>query len=139
MIPKVSNVDSLILADNTGQAVYKFKKIIFHKDRQYILLHLEDHFQLLKPRYDDGFLKLIEVRNDEYRELKDLGWLDYEQPKNNFNSDREFSVTGICFNRSGNENSMTLEFKISSIEKPLDILPYIVQTGVGHVFFSKNN
>ncbi|TDF95457.1 hypothetical protein [Paenibacillus piri] len=137
MIPKVSKVDSIILADNMGQAAYKFKKIIFHKDRQYLLLHQEDNFQLLRTRYDDGFLKLIEVSNKEYQELKDLGWLDFDQPNHNFNSNREFSVTGICFNRLGNESSMIIEYKSSSIEKPLDILPYIVQTGAEHVFFSE--
>ncbi|WP_173189707.1 hypothetical protein [Paenibacillus alginolyticus] len=137
MIPKVSNVDSLILADNAGQEIYKFKKVIFHKDAQYLLLLQREGYKILKTRYDAKHLKLIEIRSEEFQQLRDLRLLDFDRPERDQESIGEFMVTGISFNKLGNEGGMFVEFKIASIERPLDILPYIVQTGAEHVFFSE--
>ncbi|KZS47055.1 hypothetical protein AWU65_14535 [Paenibacillus glucanolyticus] len=137
MIPKVSNVDLLILADNAGQEIYKFKKVIFHKDTQYLLLLQQEGYKILKTRYDAKHLKLIEISNEEFQQLRDLRLLDFDQPERDHESIGEFMVTGISFNKQGNEGGMLVEFKIASIERPLDILPYIVQTGAEHVFFSE--
>ncbi|MEK5358221.1 hypothetical protein [Paenibacillus sp. FSL L8-0709] len=48
----------------------------------------------------------------------------------------EFWVVGISFNKVENNDGYSSEFRISG-EKPIDILPYIIQTGAEHVFFSE--
>ncbi|WP_159887970.1 DUF6042 family protein [Paenibacillus puerhi] len=121
MIPKVSNVDALILSNNNGQATYNFKKVIFHKDAQFLLLHQGENYKVLKTRYDDEHLKLIDISNEEFQELSDLRLLDMDRPERDHELIDEYSVTGISFNKQGNESGMFVEYKFASIERPLDI------------------
>jgi hypothetical protein len=90
-IPKVSNVDPLILADNTGQEAYKFKKVIFHKNA-----------------YDDEHRNLSNS-NEEFQELRDLRLFDFDRLERDYESIGEFLVTGISFNKLGNEGGMFVE------------------------------
>ncbi|MFC0211378.1 hypothetical protein ACFFK0_02760, partial [Paenibacillus chartarius] len=50
--------------------------------------------------------------------------------------EEEYWAVGISYNTSQNANGVISEFTISN-ERPLDILPYIIQTGAEHVFFSE--
>lgn len=139
IIPKVRNVDTLILENQLlEQIAFKFQKIIFYKNEQYVLLRQNEKYKMLRTRYEDGLLKLIEINNEELDNVKDyVDGLDFNIKMHYSNSSEEFWVTGICFNKSLNENCMDYEYKISSNERSLDILPYIVQTGAEHVFFSE--
>lgn len=101
------------------------------------MLYQSEHYKILRTRYDNESLRLVEISNEEYIILKELGWLDFDTPKYYSNLQEEFWVTGICFNKFEKENRMTVEYILSSIERPLDVLPYIVQTGAEHVFFSE--
>ncbi len=137
MISKVISVEKLILSNNLSQQIaVRFQKIPFHKGSQYLLLEQQEHRKIVKIKYIEGALKLIEVSMDEYTDLKNhFNWLNHEYDRNLTNSE-EYWAMGISFNWLENKNSTISEFKISN-EKLLDILPYILQTGDGHVFFSE--
>lgn len=137
MVPKVKTVESLIISNKLlEQLVCRFRKIIFYKDAQYLLLQLNDHWKILKTKDNCGELNLIEIGCKEYDDLKDqIEYLHDKVPISLTETEEEYWVVGISFNRLQNECSITSEFKIS--EKPLDILPYIIQTGAEYVFFSE--
>ncbi|MFH5181444.1 hypothetical protein ACHHV8_01665 [Paenibacillus sp. TAB 01] len=137
MIPKVRNVETVILENQLSeQSAFKFKSVIFHKYIQYVLLQQNASYRILKTTYVDKDLKLI---GPSYEEISDL---TEDLVKSGINlemillePDLEYWVVGISFNKSVNPCRMNIEFKLS--EKPLDILPYIVQTGADHVLFSE--
>lgn len=137
MIPKVRSVESLILTNHSSeQFTVRFRKIIFHKDAQFLILQKAEEHYIMKIKSCNGTVKLIESTKEEFDEL--VGFLreGYEKSSSAPDLAEEFWVVGISFNRVENNNGCSSEFIISG-EKPIDILPYIVQTGAEHVFFSE--
>ncbi|SDJ44773.1 hypothetical protein [Paenibacillus naphthalenovorans] len=134
MIPKVRSVESLILMNQSSvQLAVRFRKIIFHKGSQFLLLQQKEQHTVMKIKCCDNAYKLIGANREEYEELS-----GYFQgiPVNLTDTEEEYWVVGIGFNKVENQKGMSTEFRISN-EKPLDVLPYIIQTGVEHVFFSE--
>lgn len=138
MIPKVRNVESIIIRNHTNeQSIFKFRKVVFYNDNQYVLLYRSDCSKILKAVYKDGFLLLVDITEDEYKELGlHFQWLYCSSWRLTRGTVEEYRVVGISFNKYESQNRYYSEFKISD-EKPLDILPFIVQTGVENVIFSK--
>ncbi len=138
MIPKIVSVETLILTNKLcEQTAVRFRKVLFHKESQYLLVEEEEGQKVLKAKYIEDELRLITIRLGEYTDLQNhFHWLNDEFERTLTNSDEEYWVLGISFNKMVREDSAVSEFKISN-EKALDILPYILQTGDGHVFFSK--
>lgn len=137
MIPKVRSVESLILTNQSSeQFTVRFRKIIFHKDTQFLILQRAEEHYIMKIKSCNGTVKLIESTKEEFDEL--VGFLREGYAKTSSAPDlaEEFWVVGISFNKVENNNGCSSEFMISG-EKPIDILPYIVQTGAEHVFFSE--
>ncbi|MCY9661982.1 hypothetical protein P5G65_33870 [Paenibacillus chondroitinus] len=137
MIPKVRSVESLILSNRSSeQFAVRFRKIIFHKDAQFLILQWEEEQHVMKIKSCNGAVKLIESTKEEFDEL--IGFLREGYAKTSSDPDlaEEFWVVGISFNKVENNDGYFSEFRISD-EKPIDILPYIIQTGVEHVFFSE--
>lgn len=138
MIPKIVSVETLILTNKLNeQTAVRFRKVLFHKESHYLLVEEEEGWKVLKAKYIEDELRLITIRLDEYLDLQNhFYWLNDEFERTLTNSEEEYWVLGISFNKMVREDSAVSEFKISN-EKALDILPYILQTGDGHVFFSK--
>lgn len=138
MIPKIVSVETLILTNKLyEQTAVRFRKILFHKESQYLLVEEQEGRKILKAKYIEDELRLISIRLDEYTDLQNhFHWLNDEFERTLTNSEEEYWVLGISFNKMVREDSAVSEFKISN-EKSLDILPYILQTGDGHVFFSR--
>ncbi|OUS78136.1 hypothetical protein B1748_05075 [Paenibacillus sp. MY03] len=138
MIPKIISVETLILTNKLQEwtAVY-FRKILFHNESQYLLVEQQESRKILKAKFIEGELRLITINLEEYTDLQNhFNWLNYEFERSSTTSEEEYWVLGISFNKMVSKDSTVSEFKISN-EKPLDILPYILRTGDGHVFFSK--
>ncbi len=138
MISKVISVETLILSNElSNQIAVRFRKILFHKGSQYLLVEQQEHWKILKAKYVEGALKLIGISKDEYKNLQShFHWLNHEIERDLIYSEEVYWALGISFNKLASKNSTVSEFKISN-GKPLDILPYILQTGDGHVFFSE--
>ncbi|GKS09833.1 hypothetical protein YDYSY3_08330 [Paenibacillus chitinolyticus] len=138
MIPKVQNVESIIIRNHSDeQSIFKFHKVVLYNDNQFVLLYRSDCSKILKAVYKDGFLLLVDITEDEYKELGlHFQWMLCSCWRLSRRTDVEYWVVGISFNKCESENLFYSEFKISD-EKPLDILPFVVQTGVENVIFSK--
>jgi len=138
MIPKVQNVESIIIRNHLDeQSIFKFHRVVFYNDNQYVLLYRSDCSKILKSVYRAGFLLLVDITEDEYKELGlHFQWLHSSCWRASRHTDEEYWVVGISFNKYESENRFYSEFKISD-KKPLDILPFIVQTGAENVIFSK--
>ncbi|CAM4038252.1 hypothetical protein COLU111180_20450 [Cohnella lubricantis] len=135
MIPKVRSVESLILANKSSeQFAVRFRKIIFHKDAQFLILQREEEQQVMKIKSCNGTVKLIEPIKEELDAIIDYFHEGYAQTSPDLKLTEEYWVVGISFNKVENKGDYSTEFMISG-EKPIDILPYIVQTGAEHVFF----
>lgn len=134
MIPKVRSVESLILMNQTTeQFAVQFRKIIFHKGSQFLLLQQKEQHTVMKIKYCDSGYKLVGADREEYEELS--GYF-HGIMVNSRDSEEEYWVVGIGFNKLENQDGMSSEFRISN-EKPLDVLPYIIQTGAEYVYFSE--
>ncbi|MCK8489242.1 hypothetical protein M0651_18885 [Paenibacillus sp. MBLB2552] len=136
MIPKVRSVETLILTNQSSvQFAVRFRKIIFHKDAQFLIIQREEEQHVIKIKSCNGRVKLIVPTKEEYAEL--IGFLPegYAETLSDPNFAEEFWVVGISFNKAENNDEYSSEFRISD-QKPIDILPYIIQTGAEHVFFS---
>ncbi|ASS68154.1 MULTISPECIES: hypothetical protein [Paenibacillus] len=138
MIPKVRSVESLILTNQSSdQFVAQFRKIIFHNGAQFLILQRNDKQKVLKIKCCDDAVKLIGPKKEEFEELIDYFREGHTKTQASpIDSDEEYWVIGISFNKVETKGGLSLEFKISD-EKPIDILPYIIQTGAEHVFFSE--
>lgn len=138
MIPKVQNVESIIIRNHSDQqSIFKFRRVVFYNDHQYVFLDRPDCSKILKAVYKSGSLLLVDVTEDEYIDLNlHVQWPHSDSCRESIHTNEEYWVVGISFNKYESENRFYSEFKISD-EKPLDILPFIVQTGVENVIFSK--
>jgi hypothetical protein len=111
----------------------RFCKIIFHKGFQFLLIQHKDQHVVMKIKCCDSVCKLVGVNKGEYEELR--GYY-HGIPVILTNSEEEYSVVGIGFNKVEKQGVVSTEFRISN-DKPLDVLPYLIQTGDEHVFFSE--
>ncbi|MCR2802675.1 hypothetical protein [Paenibacillus soyae] len=138
MIPKVWSVESLILTNQTKeQFTSRFRKVIFHKDFQYLLLQQQDQFKVMKIKCCEEVVKLREANKDECMELEEyLQKWHVKALVDSMDSNEEYWVVGISFNKVVHKGCFSSEYRISD-GNPLDILPYIIQTGAEHVYFSK--
>ncbi|MGG1554091.1 hypothetical protein [Paenibacillus ferrarius] len=138
MIPKVHNVTTVILENQYAeQSAFTFVRVIFYHDLPYVFLQQFGFIKVLRAVYEKKVLRLIEPDHADIQEISSILENDLVNNEISPTCNEEYWVTGVSFNKTESQSQMNCEFKIASVEKPLDLLPYLIQTGAEHVLFSE--
>lgn len=137
MLPKVSNVESIVLADQPGErVVVDFEKVIYYKSRYYLQVDHDGRKVLLGTSYVEGTTTLHELKCEEYATLKRCLRSDDAYDPFMLGLVHPLRVVGMSYNSINTPTRSMTKFIMANVEHTsLDVLAYVLQTGVDHVLF----
>ncbi|MCY9698317.1 hypothetical protein [Paenibacillus alginolyticus] len=130
MLPKVYNVKSIILLSEKGERdCYSFERIIFETESCYLVFKHDSEFYVYKLNLAENQLFMDPAEIEYIEQLSKTLSIDIKQ-----DNLRHWAV-GISYNETSSENKISTLFKISNQDQPLDILPFLLQTGEDSIYF----
>ncbi|MCY9659522.1 hypothetical protein P5G65_23740 [Paenibacillus chondroitinus] len=131
MITTVFNVKSIILLNGEGvRSSFSFKKIIFSQENCYLAFEHQEEVYAYKLSIIDEKVFLDPIDDNDNCKISKLLSLCIKQ------CDQRHWAVGISYNETSSANSISTRFKISNHDQPLDILPFLLQTGANSIEIS---
>lgn len=128
MITNVYNVKSIILLNGEGKRnSFFFKKIVFSQEDCYLAFEHRSEVYAYKLNIVDGKVYLDPINDNDSSKISKILLTNIKK------ADQRYWAVGISFNETITQNSISTRFKISNHDQPLDILPYLLQTGVNSI------
>lgn len=131
MITNVYNVKSIILLNGEGtRSSFSFKKIIFSQENCYLAFEHQGEVYAYKLSIVDEEVFLDPLDDNDNSILSKILSSNIKQDV------QRYWAVGISYNETSSQNSTSTRFKISNHDQPLDILPFLLQTGVNSIEIS---
>lgn len=131
MVKKIYNVKSIVLINSKeNKLIVKFEKLLFYNENCFISFNINGLNYIFKVILIEEDVYLDPVSDEELILISNI--ITTETMRF---SERMWAV-GISYNEFSGPDFCSTRFKISNNNKPIDILPYLLQTGEHSIDFS---
>ncbi len=130
-----NNIQSLVLLNiDNEQFIYKFYKLLLNDSDQFILISRNESLFCFRVHCFEDKMSLQSISSEESSRIEEL-LANIQEITFESGPPKTYRVVGFSYNHFESSLSSQTKFKISNNNQPINILPYIMQTGADNIIF----